>query len=189
MSKKKKKKNNLTTISIVILITILITIIFLSNSNKGIDEVFDKEGYITEEESAFYKKVVTNNTLDDYYNDLANKRNSQYEEYYFSKDSNDFIELKMSYQKNVTTTLNITSDLKTLDINYNYELSYKDAHLMLEGTDSNDYTCNVILKEQVSDETINTYCDMIKDEIETFKTRRSDLMKNKRIQEIVKKDK
>lgn len=183
---KKNKKTILLIISIILIVIIVLFLIF-SNNNKGLKETLKKEGYTTEEESAFYKKIVTNNTLDDYYNDLSNSRDSQYEEYYFSKESNDFIELKMSFQNNVTTSLNITSDLKALSTSYNYELSYKDAHLLLEGNSNSEFTCNVVLNEKVSDDIIDTYCNMIKQEIEIFTDRRTDLLKNKQIQEIVEK--
>lgn len=188
MKRKNEKNTSLKNISIfLVLVTIIIGIVALSNNNKDLEGELNKEGYTTEEESAFYKKIVTNNTLDDYYNDLANKKASKYEEYYISKESNDFIELKMNYEDDVTTALNINSDLEDYKIEFNYELSYKDAHLILEGTSSNDFTCNSVLKEKVSEETINTYCDMIKSEIDTFITRRDNLMKNKKIKEAIRK--
>lgn len=188
MAKRKKKNTKLYIfISILTLSIIIVLVLILYNSNKDLEDVLNKEGYTTEDESAFYKKVITNNTLDDYYNDIANSRDSEYEEYYFSKESNDFIELKMSFQNKVTTSLNITSDLKDLNTSYNYELTYKDAHLLLEGNDNTDFTCNVVLNEKVNSDTINTYCNMIKQEIKTFTDRRTNLLKNKKIQEIVQK--
>lgn len=188
MAKRKKENTKFYTIIVIVIFLLIIVLgLVLSNNNKELEDVLNKEGYTTEDESAFYKKIVTNNTLDDYYNDITNSRDSEYEEYYFSKESNDFIELKMSFQNNVTTSLNITSDLKNLSTSYNYELTYKDAHLLLEGNDSTDFTCNIVLNEKVNSDTINTYCNMIKQEIETFTDRRTNLLKNKKIQEIVQK--
>lgn len=190
MKKKKKnneQKNKITIFIIVIAILILLIIlgIYLQKSNDDIEKNFNKEGYITEDDSAFYKKITTNNTLDDYYDALSKGEDSAYEEYYFSKESNDFIELKLNHQDKVSTSLTITSELKSDVVNYSFELSYKDAYMLLEGNSLEAYECKEIIRKNISDNTLTTYCNSLKSEIEIFLQRRTELLKNKKIRELV----
>lgn len=190
MKKKKTGKNLLSKIifGIIALFLIIVLVIFVyeRGTNKEEEEVFQKEGYTTSNEDAFYKKIVSDNTLDDFYADVQQERDSNYEEYYFSKESNDFIELKMLYRNKVSTTLNITSDLKTNVLEYNYELTYKTAHLLLEGSSTNNYDCEVIVNDEVSAETVQKYCDMIIDEINSYNEIKNDLLRNNQIKSMIK---
>ena len=187
--RKSKKKNN----NILILIPIILIVVFLiifgiieNQSSSELNKALKQEGYSTgTNEDAFYKKIVTNNTLDDYYNDIAGNRESKYEEYYFAKESYDFIEVKLTYKDGVSTSLNITSNLRTKEVKYNYELAYKNAYLILEGDSSDDYTCRSVVKDNVSKESMDTYCNMIAEEINIFLKRREDVLNNQKIQEIL----
>ena len=152
---------------------------------SGEEKVLQQEGYETTEEDAFYKKVVTNNTLDEYHDDVANNIDSAYEEYYLAKESYNFIELKMTYHNEVSKTINITSDLRTNIVTFNYELSYKTIHLLLEGSSASDYVCSVVVKKSVNDEELQNACDEVQEEINTFLSRQNELLSNKNVQDIV----
>lgn len=190
MKKNRKSNQNQYIYKIVIIIIVLLIIvpfivyISVSSSNKEIAAEFKKEGYNTSNQDAFYRKVTTGNTLDDYYNDIANEIDSQYQEFYYSKESNDFIELKMIYKNKVSTTLNITTDLKTDELEYNYELAYKDAHLLIEGNSKNDYTCNVIANNKVEEKLVTQYCNMVIEEINEYNQVKQELMKNQKIKDL-----
>ena len=190
MSKRKKKDNKKIIYGIIIAVIALLVLvpifvyISVKGSNKEIEEEFNKEGYTTTKQDAFYRKVTTNNTLDEYYSDIAEGISSEYQEYYYSKQSNDFIELRMIYKNNVTTSLNITSDLHTNELIYNYELSYKTAHLILEGSSKDDYTCNVIVNNKVDQDTVKKYCNMIIDEINAYNIVKQELLKNEKIKDL-----
>ena len=190
MSKRKKNDNKKIIYGIIIAVVVLLvlvpTFVYISvkGSNKEIEEEFNKEGYTTSKQDAFYRKVTTNNTLDDYYSDIASGISSEYQEYYYSKQSNDFIELRMIYKNNVTTSLNITSDLHTNELIYNYELSYKTAHLILEGSSKDDYTCKVIVNNRVDQDTVKKYCNMIIDEINAYNVVKQELLKNEKIKDL-----
>ena len=190
--KKKNDKNKLYGIIAIIVIVIVLIPIFvyisINSSNKEIEDEFDKEGYQTSKEDAFYRKVTTNNTLDDYYNDIASGTSSEYQEYYYSKQSNDFIELKMVYKNKVNTSLSITTNLETDELLYNYELTYKTAHLILEGTSKDNYNCNVIVNNQVQEDTVKKYCDLIIDEINEYNVVKEDLLKNQKIRDLSKEN-
>ena len=173
-------------IATIIIVPISIYCVEKSKENK-ITEEFTKEGYKTSKDDAFYRKIVTGNTLASYYEDISNKVDTQYQEYYYSKESNDFIELKMIYKNEVTTTLNISSDIETNLLTFNYELTYKDAHLILYGNSEDNYECEIVVNKKVSDETVQKYCDMIIDEINNFNSVKEELLKNKKINNITKK--
>ncbi len=191
----KKKKNNIknnkkiiySIIFIVIILLIIVPLVVyisVNNDNKEIEEEFNKEGYQTSKEDAFYRQITTNNTLDEYYEDVANEKDSEYQEFYYSKLANDFIEVKMLYKNKVNTTLNITTDLKTNELEYNYELAYKDAHLILEGTSKDNYACNVITNNKIKSDTVTSYCNMIIEEINDYNKVKDELLKNKKIKDL-----
>lgn len=185
MKKKNELKNNKLLIITIILVIITLTLYLISKNDKEIDKEFIKEGYESDIEDPFYKKIVTNNTLDDYYNDVSQGKDSSYEEYYFSKESNDFIELKLENKQNVNTILNISSDLRTKKVQYNYELSYNKSYLMIEGNSEENYDCNIIKNKNVKEETLKTICENIMSEISIFLERRSTILNNKKIRDLI----
>lgn len=192
MAKKKQKKSN--NIYLYIIIGVIVSIFVVSSiiyitingTNKKIDNEFAKEGYNTTPKDAFYRKVVTNNTLDDYYKDMLSETDSEYQEYYYSKQSNEFIELKMLYKSKVSTSLTISTNLETNELTYNYELAYKTAHLLLEGSSKENYNCNVIDNNKVQTETVKNYCDLIIDEINDYNVVKEELLKNNQIRDLSK---
>lgn len=185
---KEKRKKRIIAIVAAVILLILIVLIILSESNTSnqLEKELSKDGYTTENnEDSFYKKVITNNTLDDYYQDIANNNNSEYEEYYFAKESYDFIELKMTYQNEENKVINITSNLKNFETNYNFELSYQNTYLLIEGNNTDDYSCHIIRNNNISEEDINNYCKEVKKEIQQYESRKEELLKNEKIREIV----
>lgn len=175
-----KENEKIWTIVLLITIILIIFVILLYRTQKSshIESEIQKKGYVTNnEEEAFYKKVYTNNTLDDYYDDIANKKNSEYEEYYFAKDSYDFIELKMSYQNEKNKVLNITSNLKNYETNYNYEITYDNTYLLIEGNNKDEYNCHIVKNNNMTKDDIKEYCKEIKQEIELFMSRKEELLK------------
>lgn len=183
--KKRKKQNNMPIVIAIITAFIISILLFLGMRQTSEEKTFDDEGYETTEEEAFYKKVLTNNTLDDYYQDISNNKDSSYQEYYVSKKSYQFIELKLDYQQEVNKTLNITSDLRTGDVNFNYEVTYKSAHLILEGNSKDNYTCQIVTMKNVKDSNVQEQCNEIMKEISTFLTKKEELLQNKKISDIV----
>ncbi len=188
MKKRKKKDNQLNLyIGIIICIIIVGSFIYYFASNRDLESSLKNDGYVAEEEDAFYKHVVSGNTIDDFYNAVANGRDSYYEEYYLQKNSFDFIELKMYYENDVTANLNITSNLKNNYLEYNYELSGKDARLIIEGNSEHNYDCKPVMSENVSQKTFETCCDIISDELETYLNRRKEIMNNPKVMEELNK--
>jgi len=188
MSKKNRndnEKNMWMAIIAIGTIAIISLLILIATSTSKTDKELNKEGYTTTSEDAFYKKIVTNNTLDSYYNDVANNQDSSYEEYYLQKDSLNFLELKMTNYNSVNTTLSISSNIRTNLIEYNFEMSYRDSHLILEGNSTEDYDCHIVLRKNVKDSEAKNQCDYIMREISTFEDRRDEILQNEKVQEIL----
>ncbi len=185
----KRKKDNMTMSYLAIggLILFAVVVLLIYYGSTAMDRSMKQEGYEAgEKEDPFYKKITTGNTLDDYYNDLANEINSAYEEYYMQKDSYNFYEQKLAYQNGVTSSLNISSDLRDLYTVFSYELSYEEAYILLEGNSEANYECEVVMNKNASRETLQNACDRIQDELDTFLTRRNEIMQNEKVQEVLK---
>ena len=183
--KRKNKKQESNTIMIILIssFVFLVVVVLIAAIVKK-DEVYKElqdEGYYTETEDAFYKKILTNNTLNEFYNDMNSGRNSAYKEIYVSKNSYDYIELKMIYNEGMTTTLTISSNLKSDEVNYNYEMSYNNAYLLIEGTEKNNYACNVNVNKNVKKDTENKYCSLIKNEIQEYLNSKVELLNNQNL--------
>ena len=188
MTKKRKKDNNKLLIILIVLLlgTALFSIIAYYQGDGEVTRSMKQDGYSTEDESdAFYKNIVTNNTLDDFYNAISAQEESHYEEYYLSKESLDFMEMKLDYQEKVLTSLNITSDLKSNYTTYNFEMSYENVYLLIEGNSINDYDCSVVKAKNVSHDTRSAYCNYINQELAIFLERRSKVLENKKVQELL----
>ena len=190
MTKKRKNKKQENNIIMTILISVfvfLVVVVLVAAVTKK-DEVYQEledEGYYTETEDAFYKKILTNNTLNEFYNDMNSGRNVVYQEVYVSKTSYDYIELKMEYKDGMTTTLTISSNLKSNEVNYNYEMSYEKAYLLIDGTEKNNYACNVNVNRNVKKETEKKYCSLIKNEIKEYLNSKVELLNNQNLIEKI----
>ena len=182
--RKNKKQENNTIMTILISIFVFLVVVVLVAAVTKKDEVYQEledEGYYTETEDAFYKKILTNNTLNEFYNDMNSGRNAVYQEVYVSKTSYDYIELKMEYKDGMTTTLTISSNLKSNEVNYNYEMSYEKAYLLIDGTEKNNYECNVNVNKNVKKETEKKYCSLIKREIKEYLNSKVELLNNQNL--------
>jgi len=183
----KKKSYNLVFIAVLILcVGVIISLLYYSSREQIVKRELNKEGYSTGKEDAFYHQIVSNNTLDDYYNDISLNKDSIFEEYYVSKESNSLIELKMTYQNQINTSLNISSKLDSNQVNYNFELSYQDSSFILEGNSETNYECNVIKEKNVSKDSIKYYCDIVMNEIQNYLQKKNELLQNETLVNNIK---
>ena len=80
--KKKKNKDSTIYLKIVFIVigilAVVIVALLINKNTTSKDEVgarLEDYGYtIGEKDEAFYNKITTNNTLDDYYNDMSNNK-------------------------------------------------------------------------------------------------------------------
>ena len=183
----KKKSYNLVFIAVLILcVGVIISLLYYSSREQIVKRELNKEGYSTGKEDAFYHQIVSNNTLDDYYNDISLNKDSIFEEYYVSKESNSLIELKMTYQNQINTSLNISSKLDSNQVNYNFELSYQESSFILEGNSDTNYECNVIKEKNVSKDSIKYYCDIVMNEIQNYLQKKNEPLQNETLVNNIK---
>lgn len=169
------------------LIAIIIFSIYASKDYGELKESLEKDGYGTiDNNDAFYKKIVSKRNLEEYYEDVSNGKDTEYEEYTISKDSYDFIELKMEYNNEVNTILSISSNLKGSNVQYNFELSYGSSHILMEGGTKNKYACDIIDQQNASDNTVQLYCDKVAEEIQKYLDKRTAVLNNPKLNEVLK---
>ena len=160
--------------------------IYYYYSTDELGKEIKQDGFkTTSNDDLYYKKVVTNNTLDSFYNDVASKKDTSYQEYNFTKNSYDFIELKMTYKDETLSTLNITSDIRNNTIVFNYEVSKGKNSLILEGNMNNGFICDSIEQNNISNSTKEKHCDYIKKEIDGFILIRDSYLENNNLKGLV----
>ena len=91
----------------------------------------------------------------------------------------------MSYQNEENKVLNISTNLKNLETNYNFEVSNNKKYLLLEGNNTDEYSCHIIRNDDMTSAEINNYCEEIKIEIQQFENRKNELLQNKKVKEII----
>ena len=187
MKKKKMNKGSLIMIITIfsMLIILLCAIIYVTYENKDLEKGMQDTGYEIEENSVFYEKIETNNTMEDYYNDVKNNKDSKFIKYYVSKELDNFIELKMLKQGDTTITINIVNNFQTNKTEFNCEVKDNYSHLIIEGNSDDDYLCNHVLKENVNNEVLDYYCSQMEGELSIFSSKKEELLKNERIQKRI----
>lgn len=187
-----KKKESIGTVQKVFIALLSIaTIVFISIytyialNDSSINRAMKEEGYANEKESTFYEKVETNNTIEDYNKEVKEDKDTEFVKYYVTKEFNNFVELKMSHSNGVSSTLNINANLKNNKIEYNYELSYKDTYLIMEGNTDNNYECHYVVEENISNETMEKHCQYVKEEVNNFINKKNEFLNNREINKRV----
>ena len=173
------------------LLTFVIVVILLNSmsgesNKKKINDYVTEQGYKTSDDSLFYQRIVSNNTLDDFYNDVDNKKDSKYDEYYFSKDSYSFIELKMVYRDGINQVFNVTSDFTTNKITYNFEISKDNQSIMLDGSYVADrVSCNLNNVRNMSTKNLKEYCSLAENYMNDFLKEQDRLLSNNEFKQAI----
>lgn len=149
-------------------------------------------GYKFDKTGAIYQKIVTNNSLDEYYRDVNANRNSEYLEYYFSVNAYTFIELRMIYKDGVSNVFNVISDLRNDTITYTYEITKDTSSAILEGEYDEDknnpneaFTCRTVSLKKLSDVGVPTYCNNAATLLDIFLDERERLLNNEKFKESI----
>ena len=177
----------------VVCLTLFVIVVFLLNSlsgesnSKKIKDYITDQGYSTSDDSLFYQKIVSNNTLDDYYKDVKNKKESKYDEFYFNKDSYSFIELKMIYKNDITQVFNVTSDFTNNKVEYNFEISKNSASIILDGSylAGRETSCNINSIKNLSTKNLADYCTLARNYMNEFITEQEKLLSNKEFKKAI----
>ena len=185
-------KNILIGVITFIIIVILSILMYYTTDQKQeenelyINSYLNDLGYTYNEEENMYKKITTNNTLDDFYELSSNKKEAYYQEFYFSQESNSFIELNMAYNNDITEVFNINSDLTKQEITYNYEITKNDSSAILEGSyNNNTFTCEIVSLKKLTDNNKEIYCETIKKLANNFIKEENKLIDNVEFNRII----
>lgn len=177
----------------VVCLTLFVIVVFLLNSlsgesnSKKIKDYITDQGYSTSDDSLFYQKIVSNNTLDDYYKDVENKKESKYDEFYFNKDSYSFLELKMIYKNDITQVFNVNSDFTNNKVEYNFEISKNSASIILDGSylAGRETSCNINSIKNLSTKNLADYCTLARNYMNEFITEQEKLLSNKEFKKAI----
>jgi len=179
-------------ITVVCLVIFVLAVILLNSlsgesNTKKIKDYITDQGYSTTDDSLFYQKIVSNNTLDDYYNDVDNKKDSTYDEYYFNKDSYSFIELKMIYKNEISQVFNVTSDFTNNKVSYNYEISKNNSSIILDGdyVSGRETSCNINSIKNLSTKNLSEYCTLARSYMNEFISEQEKLLSNKEFKKAI----
>lgn len=186
------KKNTLIIIGVFIIIVVLgILMYYTTDQQQEANELYINNylsnlGYKYNNKERTFKKITTNNTLDEYYELSNNKEESYYNEYYFSLDNNSFIELNMGYKNEITEVFNITSDLTKQEITYNYEITKGDSSAIIEGSyNNNEFKCKIVTLKKLKEDNKDTYCERAKKQANLFIEEENKLLSNKEFIKII----
>ena len=193
MTKKHKKRNNSFYLYLIIgfisiFLFFIVLEIFYHDDPKTIDQAMESLGYqLTDGEDAFYKKNVTNNTLEQFYDDVSKKKNVEFVEFSVTKDSFDFIEQKLQYYNGSTANFNFSSNLTSEKVIFLYEYDGNGQYLMLEGNSENNYQCGVISQTKMTKNDLIHHCDVIQTELNTYFQYRSEVLNQSAILKVLQK--
>lgn len=175
----------------IIIIIIGILMYYTTDQKQEENEIYINNylndlGYTYNEEEKMFKKITTNNTLDEFYELSSKNQEAYYEEYYFSLDNNSFIELNMAYKDGITEVFNVTSDLTKQEITYNYEITKDDSSAILEGSyNNNSFKCEIVSLKKLNDDNKDQYCETIRKYANKFIEEENQLLNNEEFNNII----
>ena len=175
----------------IIIIIIGILMYYTTDQKQEENEIYINNylndlGYTYNEEEKMFKKITTNNTLDEFYELSSKNKEAYYEEYYFSLDNNSFIELNMAYKDGITEVFNVTSDLTKQEITYNYEITKDDSSAILEGSyNNNSFKCEIVSLKKLNDDNKDQYCETIREYANKFIEEENQLLNNEEFNNII----
>ena len=181
---------------ITLIIIVIISIVMYYNSDQDIEKnvyinnYLNNNGYTYIEKEKIFKNIKTNNKLKDFYNDLKDNIDSTYDEYTFSIDNNNLVELYMNNKNSVVETFNVEGEVNSKSIKINYEITKDDSSAILEGTYKDEkFDCDIITLKKLSDEGKDTYCNSMKNKINDYIEERNNLLSDKTFTEYISEKK
>ena len=161
-----KKKIKIIIILIIIIIIMLLIIPKITNkkdSKNVVKNYIEKKGFSQVEKSNIYSKIISNTTLDEYFENTENNIATEYQVLYFNLSNYKLSKTYMEYKDNVYRYYTPTYDYKTNTIEYEYEISIEDGYINLTGSynvKSKKITCNI-----GNSKNINTNSENLKEAI------------------------
>lgn len=182
------------------LLIILFIITGNNKQNKSLDEkqiirdYIKEEGFYFDEDSDCYKKNISDNTLDDYYLLIKDKKKALYEELYFYLDQQRLNletekyenvyylnKVKMEYEGDIYR--NYSSDYNLVDkvITYKYDVTMFSSSMIVSGTydeEKDEFTCEIASNKDMNESSKNVFCTRAEYETNLFLQQIRDLIDN-----------
>ena len=182
-----KKKIKIIIILIIIIIIMLLIIPKITNkkdSKNVVKNYIEKKGFSQVEKSNIYSKIISNTTLDEYFENTENNIATEYQVLYFNLSNYKLSKTYMEYKDNVYRYYTPTYDYKTNTIEYEYEISIEDGYINLTGSynvKSKKITCNIGNSKNINTNSENlkeTICNKILYNTKDFGIEALELMSN-----------
>lgn len=179
-------KKLLITVLIIIILFVGFTLFFGKSDSATIEDVLKEENYILDGD--IYRKKVTNNTQDDFYNDIKNNKYSEYIEYQYISNTNILkcINLKLD---SLYYLCDITEDFSNNKLSYSCNSSYNNLQLNIFG--DFDYSSSLLncynRNDEIDEDVTSDYCDKVYDQIQTFIEERNKLLSNSKFKKAISK--
>lgn len=126
---KDKKIKFLIILALIVLVLWIITN-YLTSTNK-LHKYLLNNGFTKTEN--FYTKILTENDIDDYYQDIQNNINSNYKELYFSSENYQLIGNIQEYNEGLIYYYSPIYDYHEDTLTYDFEISNDNIQIIFEG--------------------------------------------------------
>lgn len=187
------KKNKIKIIIIIIITIIIATILILNltqNKDKQIINYLKALNFTSDENSYFYSKQISQNSLEEHNNNIKNNIESEYEILYFNTNIYTLTKNKISYNdgitKDFTPIYNYTNDKMT----YTYRINLNNTNIIMEGIydiETKEFTCNVSFAYQIDiEKSKDEICNKVKKDIEVFEYETKTLIENPKLLQYIK---
>lgn len=173
-------------IGVIVVITfILFTFLWGKSNSSTIIDTLKENNYVLDNNS--YRKILTNNTQKDFYNDININKKSEYIEYQYDINSNELRSINMKYSK-LYYLCNFTSKFKDNEFNYNCSSVYGKNQIYIYGKyDFDNYTLSCFNRnDNISEEVTDKYCSIVLNQIKDFVIEYNKLNGNKEFYKAVR---
>lgn len=167
---------------IIFALFILFTLLFGKSNVAIVSDTLIDNNYVLDGD--VYRKKVTNNTQEDFYNNMKNNVNEEYVEYQYIINTNTLKSINLKFDS-LYYLCDITEDFSTNKLNYSCNSTYNDLQLNIYGDfdySSSELSC-YNRNEEISDDVTSEYCDKIYNQIQDFVSERNRLLSNKKFKE------
>ena len=167
---------------IIIILFIVFTLLFGKSNSATINDILIDNNYVLDGD--IYRKKVTNNTQNDFYDDIKNNKNSEYIEYQYISNTNILKSINLKFDS-LYYLCDITEEFSNNEIKYSCNSMYNDFQLNIYGDfnlKKNSLDC-YFKNDNITDEISSEYCDKIYNQIQDFVSERNRLLSNKKFKE------
>ena len=179
-------KKLLIAVLIIIILFVGFTLFFGKSDSATIEDVLKEENYILDGD--IYRKKVTNNTQDDFYNDIKNNKYSEYIEYQYISNTNILKCINLKFDS-LYYLCDITEDFSNNKLSYSCNSSYNNLQLNIFG--DFDYSSSLLncynRNDEIDEDITSDYCDKVYDQIQTFIEERNKLLSNSKFKKAISK--